>query len=199
MNVEELMAKYPKQLAHGVSVDKGWVPLIDDLCKELIAAGVEFEAVQIKEKFGGLRFYTDWAEHMSDELAGKAYDIIGKYEDKSYCVCEVCGLPGSLRSGGWVRTLCNLHAEDRKPSCPGDSVDHVCRRPWNTCSACNLPSCSACSWACYECVDAWKHKECAKSHADDSKHAGNINDLSYIVALLDHSPHSDAMRSVRGG
>jgi hypothetical protein len=58
---------------------------------------------QVKEKFGGLRFY-----FMSgDEFVQGAVALA---ERMSYTICEECGEPGKLRSGGWMRTLCDRHA-----------------------------------------------------------------------------------------
>jgi hypothetical protein len=28
--------------------------------------------------------------------------------------CETCGAPGKRRSGGWIRTLCDKHEEERQ-------------------------------------------------------------------------------------
>jgi hypothetical protein len=44
-------------------------------------------ATQVKEKFGGLRFYYNGEE---------------------------CGKPGELRTGGWMRTLCDEHEAERQ-------------------------------------------------------------------------------------
>jgi hypothetical protein len=58
--------------------------------------------VQIKEKFGGLRFYTNGTT-----------DIHGAYIDFAECMasqtCEHCGKPGSLRNSSWMKTLCDEH------------------------------------------------------------------------------------------
>jgi proline racemase len=34
-------------------------------------------------------------------------------EAMSAVTCEVCGNPGKLVGGGWVRTLCETHAEEQ--------------------------------------------------------------------------------------
>lgn len=62
------------------------------------------ELAQVKEKFGGLRFYVDGA---SEELRAQ----IALAEMLSFRICEVCGAPGSLRREGWFRTLCDGHYE----------------------------------------------------------------------------------------
>lgn len=66
-----------------------------------------FEVIQVKEKFGGLRFYTNFE---TEEIS----KLIENAEDKSYITCEECGKPGQLRKGGWLLTLCNEHSEGRE-------------------------------------------------------------------------------------
>lgn len=79
----------------------GWEKLILPLIEK---ANLEDATVlQVKEKFGGLRFYVSGG---SDEL----YDMIDKAEDESLRTCEMCGAPGKLmKKGGWYKTVC---AED---------------------------------------------------------------------------------------
>jgi hypothetical protein len=60
-------------------------------------------AVQVKEKFGGLRFYVQAA-------TSKHYDFISFAESMSYRTCEVCGNPGKRYTDGWHQTLCDIHA-----------------------------------------------------------------------------------------
>lgn len=58
---------------------------------------------QIKEKFGTLRFYYHGGDDYIRGLESMA-------DSMSARICEDCGKPGKLRSGGWVRTLCEEHA-----------------------------------------------------------------------------------------
>ena len=60
-------------------------------------------AVQVKEKFGGLRFYVQAA-------TDKHYQYISFAESMSYRTCEECGNPGKTYTDGWHRTLCDIHA-----------------------------------------------------------------------------------------
>ena len=85
----------------------GWFPLIKDLITDLIELGWDKQTCQVKEKFGGLRFYINGA---SEEI----YKRIQTAEDLSYETCETCGEKGELRSVGWYKTLCNKHHEERK-------------------------------------------------------------------------------------
>jgi len=76
----------------GFDVGDGWFDLLYELSEKLqplvndINNKYEqftFAVVQVKEKFGGLRFYVNGA---SDEIN----DLIDEYEKKSYLTCEVC-------------------------------------------------------------------------------------------------------------
>jgi len=60
-------------------------------------------AVQVKEKFGGLRFYVQAA-------TDKHYHYISFAESMSYVTCEQCGSPGKRYTDGWHTTLCDIHA-----------------------------------------------------------------------------------------
>ncbi len=90
-------------------VDPGWYGLIKELIEEIIALGWDKQICQVKEKFGGLRFYINSA---SNEI----HDRISEAEKLSYSVCEKCGNPGKLRNNRrWVLTLCDQHdAEPKK-------------------------------------------------------------------------------------
>ena len=60
-------------------------------------------AVQVKEKFGGLRFYV----HAATDTH---YNYISFAESMSYRTCEECGAPGKTYTDGWHTTLCDIHA-----------------------------------------------------------------------------------------
>lgn len=117
-----LCAKYPKifNRVQGTEHSDGWYDIIDTLCSTIQQhvnhkrksepfAGMtdeEFDEIhqvtvaQVKEKWGGLRFYVDGAD-------GYVRGAVDMAEMMSYRVCEACGSPGKRRPGGWVRTLCD--------------------------------------------------------------------------------------------
>lgn len=97
---EALIRDFPDLYARKPVFDvaDGWEPLIRELSAKLDPLGVV--AFQVKEKFGGLRFYIDGG---SDE----AYDLIDDAADRSTSICEECGEPGMVRGHRWVRTLCD--------------------------------------------------------------------------------------------
>ena len=70
-------------------------------------------ASQVKEKFGGLRFYTNG---YNDVVQG----MISMAESMSYRTCEVCGSPGRSNSYGWISTLCDTHRLERGEDLPQD-------------------------------------------------------------------------------
>ena len=58
--------------------------------------------LQVKEKFGTLRFYAGQVDDRAQAYIDFAEHMSGK-------VCEVCGAPGKLGGKGWIRTLCETH------------------------------------------------------------------------------------------
>jgi len=92
----------------------GWFSIVYNLSLKLeaiIAAMPEeeqkaYRAVQVKEKFGTLRFY----------MAGETDEmekLISEAEDASAVTCEYCGAAGTLRTKGWCFTLCDKCDEER--------------------------------------------------------------------------------------
>lgn len=87
------------------AVREGWFQLIKDLISDLIELGWNKEICQVKEKFGGLRFYINSG---SDEI----FDRIHKAEKESCAICEVTGTPGKVRTDlPWHMTLCDEQYE----------------------------------------------------------------------------------------
>lgn len=93
-------------LYYGIECDKGWEKLYLPLIKKVQEEGGKL--LQVKEKFGGLRFY---ASGVSPHLLQEIHDA----EHESYSLCEKCGAPGTKGNYGswWIKTLCPTHAEER--------------------------------------------------------------------------------------
>jgi hypothetical protein len=70
-------------------------------------------ASQVKEKFGGLRFYTNG---YTDVIGG----MISMAESMSHRTCEECGSPGRSNNYGWISTLCDTHRLERGETLPQD-------------------------------------------------------------------------------
>jgi hypothetical protein len=93
--------------------EDGWFDLIKDLCEKITATGIGITVVQVKEKFGTLRFYFDMNEGTTKEQYQIVNDLVSEAEVKSEVTCEDCGKPGKLRMGGWIKCLCDEHAGPR--------------------------------------------------------------------------------------
>lgn len=99
----------------GLDCGDGWEPLIRRIAVAFEAwiltqpeeERPKYKAAQVKEKFGGLNFYTAGHPDTVDK-------VIRGAQEESYRTCEVCGAPGRPRKGGWVKTLCDAHAAERK-------------------------------------------------------------------------------------
>ena len=126
---KQLCAKYPELfrdrhgdmketlMCWGFECGDGWYPLIEQLCHSLMWDGRDVEhkfhrqnpptVVQVKEKFGGLRFYLHNATDHDHVLTGFA-------ENLSYKICETCGtMKDVFHTEGWIRTTCKPCNDER--------------------------------------------------------------------------------------
>lgn len=107
MSYAELEQKYPwLQLEYGFECGAGWTDLLGELCQAIQETNPPptFKVVQVKEKFGGLRFYCD---NETEAIESLVYDA----ERESFLTCEVCGSRDGVACGAmdgrrWVRSLC---------------------------------------------------------------------------------------------
>jgi hypothetical protein len=129
---QELIDRFPKiftDKSFFLEINDGWYNIIDKLCGN-IQSHIDWRiksretllennphnfpippeipqvvAVQVKEKFGGLRFYYNGGD---EYIRG----VISMAESMSYVICEKCGKNGERRSTGWIKTLCNEHFKE---------------------------------------------------------------------------------------
>jgi hypothetical protein len=91
---------WPEDTHPANCVGVGWTHIINHLINDLEKLGWDGHVYQVKEKFGGLRFYIGAA---TDEI----HDRIQEAENESFTVCERCGAPGYPKDEGWILTLCD--------------------------------------------------------------------------------------------
>ena len=116
---ERMEKSYPKMFQGqygGFAVGKGWYPILEALCASIQQhtdwrekqgnAIPQVVVEQIKEKFGGLRFYYEGGDE-------QIHGMVRMAEAWAGIACEDCGGIGKRRSGGWVRTLCDIHEAER--------------------------------------------------------------------------------------
>ena len=107
MNAEE-RAKYLNRPECG----KGWNGIIRFTDLLLASIDPDYTIEQIKEKFGGLRYYA--SNTLQDqEASDRFWSIIRTAERLSYRICEICGDNGELRKEGWYQTLCDKCYADK--------------------------------------------------------------------------------------
>jgi hypothetical protein len=95
-----------------LSTGEGWHKLIIPLIDAVLDAGGSIH--QIKEKFGGLRFYYGFDKEIPNEVFDRINNMVNLAEDQSYHICENCGKPGETRSNHyWLKTLCDSCENDR--------------------------------------------------------------------------------------
>lgn len=126
--------KYPEMYGEsygGFCIGPGWWPIVESLSGQIssyvkwrnntreallkdnphdhkIPNYVEpVKVVQIKEKFGGLRFYYEGGDE-------QIYGMVRIAESWASHSCEECGTPGKMREGGWIKTLCDHHEAERQ-------------------------------------------------------------------------------------
>lgn len=131
---KEMEMRYPEMFANrygGFAVGPGWWPILQSLCQQIDAYTKwrnntrsallkdnphnhsipdmvpQVIVEQVKEKFGGLRFYYQGGDECIRGMITMAEQWAGN-------TCEECGKPGRSRSGGWIKTLCDEHEAKRQ-------------------------------------------------------------------------------------
>lgn len=97
---DKFVAKYKDNLAPrflGLGIPRGWRPLVESFMDSV--ANTDFKAIQIKEKFGGLRIYG----------TGPVSPEYNQAIEKASHTCAICGEEGTLRTFGGHAVLCDKH------------------------------------------------------------------------------------------
>lgn len=131
-----LRQRHPRLLAETTGyLSPGWFDIVARLCADVEGMVPprqhrRVSCVQIKEKFGALRFYLNVLPPRVDfivprgfatalrpisprSLRGRLHERIRSAETESATTCEICGRPGTSgdhQRSGWIRTLCDDHA-----------------------------------------------------------------------------------------
>ncbi len=97
------------------AMPSGWRKVFGiQMCKEIKRALLEdgrkklykYRIQQIKEKFGGLRWYDSCGNEETD-------NIIHKYENISCFTCIECGRTAKYRTNGWIENYCERCIPDK--------------------------------------------------------------------------------------
>lgn len=118
---DQITWKYPKSKWHNYyekyayteldAMPEGWRRAFGkQMCEEIREVLIkgkylyDYRVVEVKEKFGGLRWYDNGAP---SSIYKELQDIICKYEMLSYRTCIRCGCPATKISRGWVSPFCD--------------------------------------------------------------------------------------------
>lgn len=125
--IENYAILYPRLFSGNpfdVGHPPGWNSLVAELMSEIekINENLPQEewatVAQIKEKFGGLRFYMNsYPKQYSEEID----KLIDAAEDTSVVTCVVCGAQGKMCNNGWISPYCDQHWPEIEPQ-PSNKV-----------------------------------------------------------------------------
>jgi hypothetical protein len=107
----------------GFDCGDGWEPIIRKLSAQLALLPIQTTAIQVKEKFGTLRFYTsNWNKNnLPIEEFGHWCSIADACIEHACWIsgqkCEECGEYGKVRTKGgspygWRKCVCKRHAAE---------------------------------------------------------------------------------------
>lgn len=87
----------------GGQVGPGWEPIVDELHAKMLALDPGLRVDQVKEKFGGLRYY--YTPHAAPDYT--LSPVVREYEALCARTCEWCGsIENVTTKGSWAKTLC---------------------------------------------------------------------------------------------
>jgi hypothetical protein len=112
----DILSRFDKDYYPTLDIHPGWTNLILKLHQLLIFISPNYTIMQIKTKFGGLRYYAKFVPKDSDltqETSKEIFDcLIRYYEYLSTITCETCGSWGSLASlNNLYYTSCEKHSD----------------------------------------------------------------------------------------
>ena len=100
MTIDEFTEKHDVYASCG----DGWASILDTLTTAVRILDPDILIHQIKEKFGGLRYYVSTTQnHDAVDM------LIDGAESQAWRVCEQCGTQWDevkTRGPGWLKTLC---------------------------------------------------------------------------------------------
>ncbi len=118
----EMYDKYPKTLKclSYFEINEGWKGLVEEITSKIETINNKYSpssyvrAAQVKQKFGGLRYYIS-IEDVEEQDVRYVYDMIAEAEKRSFTICEYCGSPANTsRDRPYVETLCDEHRISRR-------------------------------------------------------------------------------------
>lgn len=110
---EQIQKRIDAGMKCGSSVGRGWLSILTELDLHLANIDPDYVIDQVKEKFGGLRYYISWSKEIDDENMKKYEQVMELAEQLAAHTCEVCGQEGKIQPGrtGWYACRCEEHKD----------------------------------------------------------------------------------------
>jgi hypothetical protein len=110
--LEAILRRIPDGWGRWIGVGRGWYPIVTALDRKLADLDRGYQVLQVKEKFGTLRYYWDPDEtNPSETVREQGEEFVRAAELLSARTCHECGSAGSLlQRRGWFRRLCGACA-----------------------------------------------------------------------------------------
>jgi hypothetical protein len=85
----EAAMSYDEPFGH--ECGEGWKTIINDTHRKLKYLDSNYKIAQIKEKFGGLRYYYDTSLEYTNTVSQIMEDVVRAAEEKASRTCDKCG------------------------------------------------------------------------------------------------------------
>jgi len=119
--LEAVLRRIPDGWGRWIGVGRGWYRLVTELNQALSRLDPGYVVNQVKEKFGGLRYYYEPSGGLSERTAAAMQSLVMATEAKASQTCEQCGAPAVLQqsAAGLYQTRC--------PACAGGDPERAWR------------------------------------------------------------------------
>lgn len=98
--IQEIALQISPNYGQSVDVDEGWYPIVISCFEKLCEIDPNHTIFQIKEKFGGLRYY--FSTTAEGDALGRMGKIVEEHEELAARTCEITGKPGFLMQKGFL-------------------------------------------------------------------------------------------------
>jgi hypothetical protein len=106
-DIDDILSRFQSGFPAIIDCEDGWSDMVVSCHNELKSIDPDYTIAQIKEKFGGLRYYFATSQ---PSLYKQMTDIVAKYEKVSFTKCQLCGKEAeTVNFAGLIKTLCKKH------------------------------------------------------------------------------------------
>lgn len=116
-NIRNIVKKHINMFsenAYDITILPGWISIVENLLdkiqQEIDGTNGRIKIVQIKEKFGGLRFYFG-SEGLDDVIVKRISAYVLEAMKLSESSCVICGEAGERMNDGYITVRCGNHQD----------------------------------------------------------------------------------------